>query len=73
MRQLGVWTENRNNPKLTHGAGRRHAVRVKTNGSLGHRPNTQKLRGLETFSYGISIIGACQNAAFCPVGSSTVT
>jgi hypothetical protein len=27
MRQLGVCTWNRNNPKLTHGAGRRHADR----------------------------------------------
>src|ERR1700692_3033019 len=31
---------------------------------------TQKLR---TAAYGMSMIGACQNAAFCPVGSSTVT
>src|ERR1022692_3092447 len=28
MRQLGVCTGNRNNPKLTHGAGRHRAVRV---------------------------------------------
>src|SRR5271165_5527090 len=35
MRQLGVCPGNRNNPKLTHGAGRRYAARVKTSYSRG--------------------------------------
>src|SRR5271163_639689 len=35
MRKLGVCTGNRNNPKLTHGAGRQYAVRMETNYSRG--------------------------------------